>query len=132
MSDDANLSGKWSGFYNYPGGRPPTQFEAELLDTVGLLSGETREEGDSPDCFGETLQAVLDGRRDGDRVAFTKRYDDLRRAYYATAYEGVLAPDGNEIEGRWTVPGIWSGTFLMVRHAGATQAEEKKVSEEVR
>lgn len=126
-----DLSGHWHGFYNMPVDEPPTPFEAELLDTGGLLSGETSEDGDTPDCFGMTLHAVIDGRREGDRVSFTKRYDYLPRADYAILYEGKLAPGGDEIEGRWTIPGVWSGTFLMVRNAGAGQAEEIEVAEDL-
>jgi hypothetical protein len=130
-SGGADLSGHWHGFYNMPVDEPPTLFEAELLDTGGLLSGESTEEGDTPDCFGMTLHAVIDGRRDGDRVAFTKRYDYLPRADYAIDYEGVLAPGGDEIEGRWTIPGVWSGTFLMVRASRQSEAIERQASEKV-
>ncbi len=127
----ADLSGRWHGFYNLPVDEPPTLFEAELLDTGGLLSGETTEEGDTPDCFGMTLHAVIEGRREGDRVVFTKRYDYLPRADYAIDYEGVLAPGGDEIEGRWTIPGIWSGSFLMVRQGRQSEAIERQASEKV-
>lgn len=126
-----DLSGRWHGFYNLPVDEPPTLFEAELLDTGGLLSGETTEEGDTPDCFGMTLHAVIEGRREGDRVVFTKRYDYLPRADYAIDYEGVLAPGGDEIEGRWTIPGIWSGSFLMVRQGRQSEAIERQASEKV-
>jgi hypothetical protein len=126
-----DLSGTWHGFYNMPDEGPPTAFEAELLDTGGLLSGETSEEGDTPDCFGMTLHAVIDGHRDGDRVSFTKRYDYLPRADYAILYEGRLAQGGDEIEGRWSIPGIWSGTFLMVRARHEQAAEEVRVEEKV-
>ena len=118
-----DLSGHWHGFYNMPDSGPPTPFEAELQDTGGLLSGETSEEGDTPDCYGTILHAVIDGRRDRGHVSFTKRYDYLPRADYAILYEGSLAPGGDEIEGRWTIPGVWSGTFLMVR-ARKEKAEE--------
>lgn len=129
---DHDLSGRWHGFYNMPNDAAPTPFEAELRDIGGLLSGTISEDGDTFDCLGQTLHAVLDGRRDGDSVSFTKRYDYLPRADYSIHYEGVLTPDGNEIEGRWMIPGIWSGTFLMVRHTGAAATAERKVSEEVR
>ena len=129
--DGADLSGRWHGFYNLPVDEPPTLFEAELLDTGGLLSGETTEEGDTPDCFGMTLHAVIDGRREGSRVAFTKRYDYLPRADYAINYEGGLAPGGDEIEGRWAIPGAWSGTFVMVRQSRQSDAVEREATEKV-
>jgi hypothetical protein len=126
-----DLSGHWHGFYNMPFAAPPTPFEVELRDTDGLLSGEISEEGDTPDCFGLTLHSVIDGHRAGDRVSFTKRYDYLPRAHYALLYDGVLAPGGDEIEGRWSVPGAWSGTFLMVRARGEAVSEAAKVEEKV-
>ena len=130
--EEYDLSGHWHGFYNMPTAEPPTPFEADLLDTGGLLSGETSEEGDTPDCFEMTLHAVIDGRRDGDRVSFTKRYDYLPRTDYAILYEGRLAPGGDEVEGRWTIPAIWSGTFLMVRARREVAAEAVRVGDEVR
>jgi len=78
-----------------------------------------------------TLHAVIEGRREGDRVVFTKRYDYLPRADYAIDYEGVLAPGSDEIEGRWTIPGIWSGSFLMVRQGRQSEAIERQASEKV-
>ena len=126
-----NLGGQWHGFYNMPLERPPTPFEAELRDSGGLLSGMISEEGDTPDCRGMTLVSVVEGRRDGDRVSFTKRYDYLPRAHYAIHYEGNLAPGGDEIEGRWTIPGAWSGTFLMVRARRDAALEEAEAGEEV-
>ena len=48
---DSDLSGDWLGFYNYPVPHPPTQFEASLRDTGGLITGITTEEGDTPDPF---------------------------------------------------------------------------------
>ncbi len=125
----SDLGGHWHGFYNMPDSGPPTPFEAELRDTGGLLSGETSEEGDTPDCYGMILRGVIDGHRSGARVSFTKRYDYLPRADYAILYEGNLAPGGDEIEGRWTIPGVWSGSFLMVR-ARKEEAEEAARIEE--
>ena len=125
---DYDLTGHWHGFYNRPVEEPPTAFEAEILDIGGLLSGEISEEGDTPDCFGMTLHSVLDGHRALDLVTFTKRYDYLPRADYAILYEGQLAPGGDEIEGHWTIPGAWSGTFLMVRARREEAAEERRAA----
>jgi hypothetical protein len=115
MSAADDLSGRWTGMFSYPHSAPPTQFEATLHDANGVLTGETVE----PDLVdpGLTRRACLDGRRDD---------------YDIVAYEGEVAADGVEIHGRWTIPGIWSGTFLMIRDAGATVAEHRKVGETVR
>jgi hypothetical protein len=133
MSEGAtedDLSGVWHGFYNMPSGRP-NQFEATIRDAAGLLSGLTTELGDTKDCAGQVLQAVIEGRRDGTSVHFDKRYDYLPRAFYVIHYEGVLQAGGDEIEGRWRIPGAWSGTFLMVRGAREKQAAELNVEENV-
>ena len=115
MSGDVNLTGAWVGFYQVPALRGPTHFQAELRDGGGRLSGLIREQGDTPDCAGQELHAVLEGERSGASVRFTKRYDYLRRARYAVHYQGAVADGGEEIEGVWTIPGDWSGTFMMVR-----------------
>jgi len=126
---DLDLSGQWAGLYNYPIDWPPTSFEVTLRDIGGLITGITTEEGDTPDCYGMILQAVIEGSHDGTAIRFTKMYDYLERA--AVVYDGVIQPGGDEIEGMWTVPGAWSGTFLMVRASktGATVAE--RVDEKV-
>ena len=134
MSEDAaghDLSGVWHGFYNMPDGEPPTQFEATLRDAAGMLSGLTTEMGDTEDCAGQILHAVIEGGRDGSLVHFEKRYDYLPRAGYVIHYVGVLQAGGDEIEGGWSIPGIWSGTFLMVRGAREEQVVERTVEEEV-
>jgi hypothetical protein len=126
-----DLSGAWTGFYIAPIARPPTAFEAEIRDNGGLLSGITTELGDTHDCRGMTLNAVIEGSREGGGVRFTKRYDYLPRAHYAIQYEGRIADGGDEIEGEWTIPGSWSGTFLMIRGAGKSAAIERRTSETV-
>jgi len=134
MSEDAaehDLSGVWHGFYNMPSGEPPTQFEATIRDAAGMLSGLVTEMGDTEDCAGQILHAVIDGDHDGNRVHFDKRYDYLPRADYVIHYEGVLQAGGDEIVGRWIIPNVWSGTFLMVRGARAGEAIERKASEKV-
>ena len=132
MSGGENdLSGEWLGFYNYPIPHPPTRFEASLRDNAGLISGVTTEEGDTPDCYGAILQAVIDGRREGSTVWFTKVYDYLERAPDPVRYEGEIQAGGDEIEGRWTIPGEWSGSFMMVRANREKETESVKVEEEM-
>ena len=128
---DYDLSGCWSGFYNYQDHPVPTAFEAEIRDSGGSLIGETTEQGDSPDCYGALLHAVIEGRRDETEVRFTKLYDYLERADYPVLYEGSIQADGDEISGIWTITDVHSGTFLMVRRSGQGQAVERKADEEV-
>ena len=126
-----DLSGRWSGFYNYPNDRPPTPFEAELRDHGGRLSGIVTEPGDTRASKGMTLHAVLQGERKGSEVRFAKRYDYLPRAHYAVDYQGRIAPGGDEIEGEWRIVGAWSGTFLMIRGSREGESVARRVSEEV-
>lgn len=131
-SDPLDCSGAWDGVFNYARGMPPNGFRAELVDHAGAISGETYERSDSPHDRGQTVVALLDGRRDGSAVTFTKRYDDLDRAHYQVMYVGRLSPDGDEITGEWDIPGVWSGTFLMVRHDRRGVAEQRERAEVVR
>lgn len=131
MSEEAfDLSGEWRGIFNYPAMYPPNEFQASLRDSAGVLTGlisQPREifEGPGPD-----RQAVIEGSRDGARVRFVKIYDDLERP--TPHYEGMVQAGGDEIAGTWTIPGDWTGTFIMIRQSKAANAVERKVSEEVR
>jgi hypothetical protein len=124
-----NLTGIWHGIYAYPIARAPVSFVATLIDTASTVSGTTHEPctiGGSPN---ETLYATLLGSRRNSTVAFVKTYDGANPRYGTVAYEGTLSPDGTEIEGRWTVPGNWSGKFLMIRPAGKTEAVARRMFE---
>jgi len=46
-------------------------------------------------------------------------------------YAGEISRDGNEIHGRWTVPGSWSGPFLMIRAGKVGQALTRQMAERV-
>lgn len=75
---------------------------------------------------------MIEGERRGFEVRFTKRYDAFRRATTPVHYSGTLSEDGAEISGTWTIPGNWSGTFLMVRAKPKAAAFERKIAETVR
>jgi hypothetical protein len=127
-----NLSGRWDGIFNYPDGQGSNSFVAVLRDSGGILVGETSEPSDVPSDHGPTLIAWIEGRHDGGSVAFVKSYDDPSRADYTISYQGSVSPDSNEINGVWDIPGIWSGTFIMVRPTGKAVAAEQEVAETVR
>ena len=132
MSEKAaehDLSGQWSGIYSYPSLYPPNMFEATIRDTGGLITGlitQPREVFDPP---GPSRQAVIEGRREGSSLSFVKFYDDLERP--TPHYRGTILPGGDEVQGEWTIPGDWSGTFLMIRGAKADAAIARRVSEKV-
>ncbi len=129
MNAADDLSGEWRGLYNYPAAQPPTEFAATLHDAGGTLSGHTVE----PGLRGGAVTARLDGRRTGTAVTFMKLYDDDRNGDYDTvAYQGAVDADGTEIAGRWTIPGIWSGTFIMVREKGVDAEVAAAIAEPVR
>ena len=133
MTAGANLdlSGRWTGIFNYPAFQPPNGFEAVLRDVGGAISGTISEQDDDPQGSGGTLHSFIEGHRQGSAVTFTKMYDDLDRMPEPVFYSGAIQPDGNEIDGRWEIPGHWGGTFLMVRNPGADEAVEEQAGEEV-
>jgi hypothetical protein len=126
----ASLTGIWHGIYCYPISRAPVSFVATLIETVSTVSGTTHEPCTMGGAPNETLYATLLGHRQGSAVAFVKTYDGANPFYGTVAYEGRLSPDGTEIEGRWTVPGNWSGKFLMIRPAGKAEPVARTVFEQ--
>ena len=126
-----SLTGIWHGIYSYPIPRAPVSFVATLIEGASAISGTTHERcafGASPS---EILYATLLGRRRGSAVAFVKTYEGANPHYGTVGYEGILSADETEIEGRWTVPGNWSGKFLMIRAAGKAEAVARTVFERV-
>lgn len=121
-----NLTGIWLGLYSYPRALEPVSFTATLIETGSSLSGTTHET-----MRNETLCALLEGRRDGDVVAFEKVYEHAKPHGKTIVYRGALSPDGTEIEGQWIIPRSWSGKFLMIRSVGPRQAAIREVFETV-
>jgi hypothetical protein len=129
MSGAHDLSGRWSGIYNYPSLFPPNTFEADIRDEGGVITGLITQPREFFEGAGAPQQAVIEGRHDGGVLSFVKLYDDLNRP--TPHYRGVVQAGGDEIEGEWTIPGDWSGTFLMIRAAKNEEAVERRVSEQV-
>ncbi len=104
-----NLTGVWEGQFTFPRRFPATAFVATLIETGSVISGMVHE----PDVLGhnggETLFAMVEGRRDGARVSFVKTYERRTRSRSTVVYEGRLSADGTEIEGRWTISGVVVG-----------------------
>ena len=121
QADALNLTGVWHGLFSYPRAVEPTAFVATLNEKDGWLSGITEEIARVGGMQGRTITATLQGRRTGHSVTFLKTYDDQPPNYDTVQYGGDVNPDGSEIEGRWAIPGNWSGKFLMIR-AGAIQS----------
>jgi hypothetical protein len=123
------LSGRWTGIYNYPSLLPPNNFEANIRDVGGVITGIITQPREFFEGTGPPHHAVIDGRREGSSVTFVKFYDDLERA--TPHYSGEIQGGGNEIAGQWTIPGDWSGTFIMGRASGAEEEAERRVRAEV-
>ena len=134
LSEDSaglDLSGRWIGRFLYPNDREPVDFEATLEEREGWLSGSTREIGQVGEATDQTLTATLTGRRTGGEVSFLKAYDQSVGRYDAVRYAGQVAAEGTEIDGTWTVPGSWSGTFVMIRAGHPYAAVEVRAGEKV-
>jgi hypothetical protein len=124
------LNGRWIGIYNYPDDSPPVPFDAVLFESGGRISG-TIEEVD--EYLGdEHLTATVDGSRDGEAVRFAKFYDNGDEDFDTVLYDGTVKAESTEIHGRWEIPGIWSGSFIMTREIGAETAIAVERGETVR
>ena len=129
--NEHNLTGVWHGLYSYPIARAPVSFVATLIDAGSAISGTTHEPcamGGSPS---QILYAMVSGSHQDRAVSFVKTYDGANPNYRSVVYEGTLSRDGTEIEGRWRVPGNWSGTFLMIRSSGQAEAVGRQMFERV-
>ena len=133
MGAETSLTGAWSGAYRYPGDRfPETVFEAVIEEHAGAFTGSTKEPNILRPWLGSIITADIDGHRSGQNVSFTKFMDGSGGMRHAILYEGVADADFTRIEGRWTIPREWSGTFFMVRETGAAAnvAQEEAVKAE--
>ena len=130
MSGAVDLSGEWTGVYNYPFALPPVAFEAALHDSNGRISGTTSEISGTPFSAERRLNAVIDGSRNGQSVQFIKMYDQADGEYDVVQYQGTVDPDGDEIGGQWVVSGM-TGTFLMVRRSKAEEEAKLETEEKI-
>jgi hypothetical protein len=132
MSDDGdlNLSGDWAGTYSYPGARPPVSFSASLSERAGLLSGVMEEKSVMRGGPPRLRSASIEGRRVGFAVTWLKMYEDCE-INHNVEYEGAVSADGDEISGRWSIFGNWSGAFLMVRKTRRARALERRAHVDV-
>jgi hypothetical protein len=124
------LTGVWQGIYTYPRGGPTVPFTATLIEAGQSLSGSVHEPCLLLGSPSETLFATLAGTRQGSAVSFVKTYDGSNPNYRTVAYDGTVNGDATEIEGRWRIPGGWSGKFLMTR--SGNQPEEAARREEAK
>ncbi len=130
MSNNLNLTGVWQGLYSYPQALAPVAFTATVLDS-GWLSGSIHEIAMGEDNVPVQVFATILGRREGWAVEFDKTYDGQKGWSHAVGYAGALNEDATEIQGRWSIPGVWSGKFLMIRPEGARAGQLRQAFETV-
>ena len=134
MGDAGNaldLTGLWNGHYNYPHAQAPVSFTAQLTEADGWLAGSTEEIATQHAYRGRSITATLQGRRAGAQVTFLKLYDEALVGYDTVSYAGVVNQEGTEVAGRWSIPGSWSGTFLMIRATGERAAAQRLATAKV-
>ena len=124
-----NLTGVWQGLFTYPARVRAGNFTATLIETANALSGSTSEIWATPPRAGETLFAMLAGRRAGRNIRFTKTYEGPEKPNHSVEYEGSLTDDFLEIEGRWFIPNVWAGRFLMIRSGSRSVEVARKAFE---
>ena len=126
--DPASMTGLWHGLYSYPERLRPVFFVATLISHGSGFSGRTQEAAVGAEGAPLALGAAVAGREAGGTVEFTKTYEGAWQ--HAVLYAGRLSADRTEIEGAWTIPGAWSGRFLMRRGERAEEAELRRAWEE--
>src|SRR5262249_28470492 len=102
---------------------------ATLIESGSTLTGSTHEPCVGGDCPAGTLFASLMGSRAGSAGTFRKTYDDAGPRFSTVNYAGSLNTEATEIEGRWIIPGVWSGKFMMIRPLREALKEEQRQSE---
>ena len=111
----STLTGSWSGAYRYPGAAgAETVFNAQIEETGGVFVGATQEPNTFSPSLASVLIAEIEGVRTGSDVTFRKVYNDAG-IKHAIRYEGSVDTYLTRIDGTWTIPGEWSGTFFMTR-----------------
>lgn len=124
----ASLSGAWSGAYRFPGdARPEVVFNVQIEEVGGAFTGSLQEPNVYGFAPGDVVTADIEGVRTGQSVTFTKFYDGSGGMAHAVRYEGQADESLSRIDGKWSIPRDWSGTFFMVRDddGEAVEAEER-------
>lgn len=123
-----NLSGFWTGVYDYPLAlREPVPFNAVIEDVGGALSGEIVEPNTFSQAKDRELFASISGSRQGHAVHFIKTYERVPQGGHSLVYHGRLDGTGTRIEGTWQAHTLWSGPFVMNRSSGKAAKVESEI-----
>lgn len=114
-NDFKNLSGYWTGVYDYAAADEAVPFNAVLCDEAGQISGEIIEPNTFAQAADRELFSSLSGVLDGGSVTFVKHYEALPGAGHTVLYVGEVDARRTKIEGRWRIGPSWSGPFVMNR-----------------
>lgn len=132
MARRASLTGSWSGAFRYPADRlPETVFNAQIEEVGGAFTGDIHEPNLRRRHLGLVISSNIEGVRTGHDVSFTKFYDGSGNQQHAVRYEGVANETLTRIDGRWSIPDQWSGTFFMIRDDDGEAAEAVEEAEVV-
>ena len=119
----ASLTGSWSGVYRFPNdARPEVVFNAQIEEVGGAFTGTLQEPNVHGYTSGGVVTSDIEGVRTGHTVLFTKFYDGSGGMAHAVRYEGTADANLTRIDGKWSIPRDWSGTFFMVRDDCAAEA----------
>jgi hypothetical protein len=98
----ADLTGVWDGVFSYRLGlQPSTPFVAILIDCGDAISGTIHEQWSSSVTFFASLDRSCGPLR--------QTYDGGKPHTRPIIYGGSVNGDATRIEGRWKIPGNWSG-----------------------
>lgn len=128
----SSLTGSWSGAYRYPGDAfPETVFNAQIEEDAGAFTGAVQEPNVLRPWISSTVTSEIEGVRNGQSVTFIKFYSGDGGMGHAVSYSGTADAALMRIDGDWTIPGAWSGTFFMTRDddGAAAEAEESATAE---
>ena len=113
-----DLSGFWGGRYSYRGNwRQPVDFDVEIAQTAGELSGVITEPNTFMPGGLNLLCADITGLVRGRTVSFVKTYREGSGGH-SIRYHGTVLEDGTYIEGEWRGDASIQGTFSMRRDKG--------------
>ena len=119
----ASLSGSWSGAYRFPNdARPEVVFNVQIDEVEGAFLGALQEPNVYGLASGSVITSEIEGVRTGQSVTFTKFYDGSGGMAHAVRYQGTADAELSRIDGKWSIPRDWSGTFFMLRDDGAAEA----------
>jgi len=108
----SELTGTWSGRYEYPDRRPGVNFDMNLIFSQGKISGSIIE----PNTFGKptakNLYANFSGSVTGDQIQWVKKYDGTGGVSHSVSYSGKLDRVNHRVVGTWTIKNF-SGTFQL-------------------